>query len=140
MQVAGLKLFAIVLAAVVSFMFGWLWYGVLFPKQWMAAAGKTETELKSQGAPSPAPFVISFIALLVMAWVLSTIIHGFDPGQATLRHGALTGALFWLGFVATTLVVNHTFQGAKPALTVLDAGHWLGVLVLQGAVIGWLGA
>ena len=140
MQVAGLMLFAIVLAAIVSFMFGWLWYGVLFPKQWMAAAGRTQAELKSEGGPSPAPFVISFIALLVMAWVLGTIIHNFDPGQVTLRHGALTGALLWLGFVATTLVVNHTFQGAKPALTVLDAGHWLGVLVLQGAVIGWLGA
>jgi len=27
----------------------------------------------------------------------------------------------------------------KPALTLLDGGHWLGVLLLQGAVIGWLG-
>ena len=44
MHFAGLSLFAIVLAAVVSFMFGWLWYGILFPKQWMAAAGKTEAD------------------------------------------------------------------------------------------------
>ncbi|HUJ37150.1 MAG TPA: DUF1761 domain-containing protein [Hyphomicrobium sp.] len=139
MQLAGLHLFAIVLAAVVSFMFGWLWYGVLFPKQWMKAAGKTEADVKSDGGPSPVPFVISFIALLVMAWVLGGIIHHLGPGEVTLRHGAATGALLWLGFVATTLVVNHTFQGAKPALTVLDAGHWLGVLLLQGAVIGWLG-
>jgi len=140
MHFAGLNLFAVVLAAVVSFMFGWLWYGILFPRQWTAAVGKTETDMKAQGGPSPTPFVISFIALLVMAWVLGSIIQNLGPGEVTLRHGALTGALFWLGFVATTLVVNHTFQGAKPALTFLDGGHWLGVLLLQGGVIGWLGS
>ena len=139
MHFAGLSLFAIVLAAVVSFMFGWLWYGILFPKQWMAAAGKTEADLKAQGGPTPTPFVISFVALLVMAWVLAAVIGHLGPGAITLRSGVIAGALMWLGFVATTLAVNHTFQGAKPVLTLLDGGHWLGVLLLQGAVIGWLG-
>jgi hypothetical protein len=139
MHFAGLSLFAIVLAAVVSFMFGWLWYGILFPKQWMAAAGKTEADLKAQGGPTPTPFVISFVALLVMAWVLAAVIGHLGPGAITLRSGVIAGALMWLGFVATTLAVNHTFQGAKPILTLLDGGHWLGVLLLQGAVIGWLG-
>jgi hypothetical protein len=139
MHFAGLSLFAIVLAAVVSFMFGWLWYGILFPKQWMAAAGKTEADLKAQGGPTPTPFVISFVALLVMAWVLAGVIGQLGAGAITLRSGVIAGALMWLGFVATTLAVNHTFQGAKPILTLLDGGHWLGVLLLQGAVIGWLG-
>jgi hypothetical protein len=140
MHFAGLSLFGIVLAAVVSFMFGWLWYGILFPKQWMAAAGKTEADLKAQGGPTPTPFVISFVALLVMAWVLAGVIGHLGAGAITLRSGVIAGALMWLGFVATTLAVNHTFQGAKPVLTLLDGGHWLGVLLLQGAVIGWLGA
>jgi hypothetical protein len=139
MHFAGLSLFAIVLAAVVSFMFGWLWYGILFPKQWMAAAGKTEADLKAQGGPTPTPFVISFVALLVMAWVLAGVMGHLGTGAITLRSGVIAGALMWLGFVATTLAVNHTFQGAKPVLTLLDGGHWLGVLLLQGAVIGWLG-
>jgi Protein of unknown function (DUF1761) len=140
MHFAGLSLFAIVLAAVVSFMFGWLWYGILFSKQWMAAAGKTEADLKAQGGLTPTPFVISFVALLIMAWVLAGVIGHLGAGGITLRGGVIAGALMWLGFVATTLSVNHTFQGAKPILTLLDGGHWLGVLLLQGAVIGWLGA
>jgi uncharacterized protein DUF1761 len=139
MHFEGLSLFAIVLAAVVSFMFGWLWYGILFPKQWMTAAGKTEADLKAQGGPTPTPFVISFVALLVMAWVLAGVMGHLGTGAITLRSGVIAGALMWLGFVATTLAVNHTFQGAKPVLTLLDGGHWLGVLLLQGAVIGWLG-
>ena len=71
-----------------------------------------------------------------MAWVLAGVIGHLGTGAITLRSGVIAGALMWLGFVATTLAVNHTFQGAKPILTLLDGGHWLGVLLLQGAVIG----
>lgn len=138
MQFAGLSYFAIVLAAVVSFMFGWLWYGVLFSKQWMAAVGKTEEDLKRQG-PSPAPFVIAFIAQLVMAWVLAGVIGHLGPGEVTFKNAIIAAALIWAGFVITTLAVNHAFQGAKRALTLIDGGHWLGVLLLQGAVIGLVG-
>jgi hypothetical protein len=32
--------------------------------------------------------------------------------------------------------VNHAFQGAKTTLTLIDGGHWLGVLLLQGTILG----
>jgi hypothetical protein len=53
--------------------------------------------------------------------------------------GALSGAIVWAGFVATTLLVNHGFQGAKFTLTLIDGGHWLGALAIQGAIIGAFG-
>jgi Protein of unknown function (DUF1761) len=139
MQFAGLNYYAVVLAAVVSFMFGWLWYGVLFSKAWREAAGKTKAELKGGEAMSPVPFVISFIALLIMAWVLAGVLGHLGTGEVTLKNGVISGAFLWLGFVATTLTVTYAFQGAKRALTFIDAGHWLGVLLLQGAVIGLIG-
>lgn len=138
MQFAGLNFLAIVLAAVAAFMFGWLWYGVLFSKAWLAAIGRSEEDAKREGT-SPAPFAISFIALLIMAWVLAGIIGHLGPGQVTFKNGVISGAFMWLGFVITSLVVNNTFQGAKRPLTLIDGGHWLGVLVLQGAIIGLLG-
>ena len=120
MEFAGFSYYAIVLAAIVSFMFGWLWYGVLFPKQWMAAVGKTEEDLKAQGGPSPLPFAIAFVAQLVMAWVLAGIIGHLGPGEVTLKNAIITAGLVWAGFVFTTLAVNHAFQGAKGALTLID--------------------
>jgi hypothetical protein len=138
MEFAGVDYFAVVLAAILSFMFGWLWYGVLFPKSWMAAVGKTEEEIKGDG-PSPAPFIIAFLAQLVMAWVLAGVIGHLGPGNVTFSNGIVSAALVWFGFVATTLAVNHAFQGAKLALTLIDGGHWLGVLLLQGTVIGLVG-
>lgn len=138
MPFAGLNYFAIILAAIASFMFGWLWYGVLFSKSWMAAAGKTEDDVRAAG-PTPTPFIIAFIAQLVMAWVLAGVIGHVGQGEVTIRTGVITAALVWLGFVITTLAVNHAFQGAKRALTLIDGGHWLAVLLLQGTIIGLIG-
>jgi hypothetical protein len=138
MQFAGLNYFAVVVAAVASFMFGWLWYGVLLPKQWMRAVGKTEEEVKGKG-PSPEPFIIAFVSQLVMAWVLAGVIGHLGPSEVTFRNGVISAFFIWLGFVITTLAVNHAFQGTKRDLTLIDGGHWLGVLLLQGAVIGLMG-
>jgi Protein of unknown function (DUF1761) len=57
----------------------------------------------------------------------------------TARNGLITGFFIWIGFVITTMAVNYGFQGAKPMLTVIDGAHWLGVLLLQGLVIGSIG-
>lgn len=137
---AGLNVWMLPLAAVLSFAFGGIWYGLL-SRQWMAALGRTEDEIKSGGGPSPVPFIITFLAQLVMAWVLAgLILHLTRAGiPATLRSGMITAALAWFGFVLAPLVVNHQFQMQKPALTAIDGAHWLGVLLIQGAILGMWG-
>lgn len=136
MAFAGTNYLALVLAAVVSYGFGALYYGAL-AKSWMAALGKSEEDLKANG--NIAPFVIAIVALLVMATVLAGVMGHLGPGQVTLRNGLISAGFIWVGFVATTLAVNHAFQGARLILTLIDGGHWLAVLLIQGAVIGWLG-
>lgn len=138
MQFAGLNGYAVVLAAVLAFMFGWLWYGMLFSDAWLAAVGKSRGEVKEE-APSPTPFIISFIGLIIMGLVLAVFLGYLGPGQVTAGNGVLAGTLAWLGFVITTMTINNVFRSAKLALTLIDGGHWLGVLLLQGAVIGWVG-
>jgi hypothetical protein len=136
---SGLNLWAVLLASAASFVFGGVWYGAL-SHQWMAAAGLTEEQIKGKGGPSPWPFVITFIAQTVMAWTLAGILlHLSRSGiPATMRNGAISGFFIWLGFIATTLIVNHQFQMQKVALTLIDCGHWLGVMLIQGAILGML--
>ena len=139
MAFAGVNYLAIVLAAVASFLFGGIWYGLL-SKHWLAAVGKTVEQIKGPGAPSPVvPFAITILAQLIMAWVLAGVIGHLGPGQVTLRNGLISAGFVWLGFVMTTLAVNHAFQGAKRELTLIDGGHWLGVLLIQGLIIGAMG-
>ncbi|QRM29776.1 DUF1761 domain-containing protein [Microvirga sp. VF16] len=129
---------AVVLAAVAAWLVGAVWYMAL-GKPWMAALGKTREELMGPtGKPSAAPFIISFVAELVMAFVLAVLIVRLGP--VTLANGIATGFLAWVGFVATSMVVNHGFSGARPMLTAIDSGHWLAVLLVEGAVIGAFGS
>ncbi len=134
---SGLNLWAVLVAAGASFLFGGLWYGGL-SKVWMQAAGLTEDKLKGPGGPSPIPFVITFVAQTVMACMLAGLIgHMAKAGlPANMKNGLITAFLIWLGFILTTLVVNHQFQMQKLMLTVIDGGHWLGVMLIQGAILG----
>lgn len=137
---AGLNPWMIVVAAGASYVFGALWYMAL-SKPWMAAANLSEEKIKGDGGPSPGPFVIALLAQLMMAWMLAGLLLHMAKGglPGTLTNGMITAVFVWAGFVATTLTVNHRFQMQPWALTVIDGGHWLGVLLIQGALLGLWG-
>jgi hypothetical protein len=136
---SGLNYWAVLLAAAASFVFGGVWYGLL-SKQWMEAANLTEAQVRGENGPTPWPFIITFIAQLVMAWMLAgVLLHLSKSGlTASLGNGLISAFFIWLGFIATTQVVNHQFQMQKGMLTVIDCGHWLGVMLIQGAVLGMM--
>lgn len=136
MTFAGVSLFSVALAAVASFMFGGAWYGIL-SRQWMEAVGKSEEDLKSGSLPGllGLTFVCQLVMALVLGWLMLRAVGGFSVG-----NGLTMAMIVWLGFVLTTLIVNHGYQGARRALTAIDGLHWLFVLLIQGAVLGWLGA
>lgn len=140
MDFAGLNYFAILIAAAAAFMFGGIWYGAL-AKPWMAAAGIDEATMKAskEAGKTTRLMITAFVSSLVMAWVLAGLIGHLGAGQVTIYNGVLSGAFVWLGFVATTLVTNHGFQMQLGRLTLIDGGHWLGVLLIQGAIIGAFG-
>ena len=138
MAFGGMNTLAVVVAAIASFLFGGIWYG-LFSRQWLAAAGLADKDLSGGWQKNITPFIVAFLALLVMAQMLAGVIGHLGPGQVTLHNGVISAGFIWLGFVMTTMVVNHTFQGARKTLTLIDGGHWLGVLLIQGAIIGAIG-
>jgi hypothetical protein len=144
MSFAGIDYLAILVAAVAGWLIGAVWY-VALSKPWVAAHGWTIEEFKrraeaNKGTPAAwLPFVLAFVAELVMAWVLAGLVGHLGPGQVTVWNGIVSAAFVWLGFVLTTVAVNNMFAMRKPMLSVVDAGHWLAVLVVMGAVIGAFG-
>ena len=132
MAFAGMNYLAILVAAVAAFAWGAAYYMTL-SKQWLAAVGRTEPN------KSPTPFILSFVALIVMAFVLSGAIGHLGPGQVSVKNGIISGVILWAGLVVTTIFVNNAYPGRKYMLSIIDSIHWLGVLVIQGAVIGAMG-
>jgi hypothetical protein len=132
MTFAGLNYLAILIAAVAAFAWGAAYYTTL-SRQWLAAVGRVEPN------KSPTPFIISFVALIVMSWVMAGTLGHLGPGQVTIKNGIISGLFLWLGFIATTVFVNNAYPGRKLSLSVIDSIHWLGVVVIEGAVIGAFG-
>ncbi|MEM5583347.1 DUF1761 domain-containing protein [Roseibium sp. AS2] len=131
MMFDGVNLIAVAAAAIGSFVFGSLWYGVL-GKPWMKAAALTAAQTR----PDPITLGIAFFCQLVMAFVFAGIIY--HSGSSGLRAGIISALMIWIGIVMTTQIVNHRFQGKPWSLTLIDGGHWLGVLLVQGVLIGLL--
>ena len=135
MSFTGVNYVAVIIATLAGFGLGAVWYMIL-SKPWMDAVGRTEADMP-RGPAQLVPFAIAITALFVMALMLAGLMGHI--GDITIRGGVISGFFVWLGFVITTMGVNHAFSGAKPILTVIDGGYWLGVLLIQGAVIGAFG-
>ena len=88
MAFAGLNYLAILAAAIGAFVFGSAYYGIL-GRSWMAALGVADGEAGPR--MSPTPFIVAFLAELVMAWVLKLVIFqpvmviGGEPARAQVN-------------------------------------------------------
>jgi hypothetical protein len=140
MTFAGLSYLAIFAAAVAGWLLGAVWY-MVFSKPWQQAVGLSANKMKQaqKSAAFYLPFIFSFVALIVMAWVLAGLIAHLGPGQFTVRNGIISAAFCWLGFVMTTMLVNKGFAGRDRRLLLIDGGHWLAVLLVMGAILGAFG-
>lgn len=141
MPVASVNWVAILTAAVAAWLFGAVYYSIL-GKAWVAALGTTPDALKRENAGRSAlskasPFVLSLVAEVIMAFVLNGILIHLN--MFTVRAAMIAGAFCWLGFIVTTLSVNNAYPGRRPMLSVIDGGHWLGVMLIIGAVLGAMG-
>src|ERR1700693_795990 len=138
MTFAGMNYWAVLMAAVAAWMLGALWYSLL-AKPWMAAAGVANAGMEENiGSPRAfLPFVIAFLAALVMAWVLAGIMGHL--GQLTIKNGGFSGAFCWLGFTFPAMTANYTFGRRRPLLLLIDGGDWVGARGGVGAIIGGLG-
>src|SRR5215510_11562131 len=121
MTFGSVNYLAILVAAVAAWLFGAGWYTAL-SKPWMAAVGITPAQMTARkGRPGAfLPFVYTFLAALVMAWVLAGLIGHLGPGQVTLRNGVISGAFIWFGFVLPVLLVNNSFAGRDWRLLLID--------------------
>jgi len=138
MTFAGISYLAVVVAAVAAWLASAAWYMSL-GRIYQAALGKTPEQCKEEMKKPGAflPFIYAFIANLVIAWMLAGVLGHL--GGVTLKNGVISGAFLWFGFILTTLFVNYSFHGREMRLIAIDAGNWLIVLLVMGAVVGGIG-
>ena len=125
----GLNWWAILVATVVAFGIGGLWYGPLFGQAWLKAMGKTEEEIE----PSPTPFIVSFFAALLTGIVLAALINSL--GITTLTGGLIIGAITGVGFIATAMASDSAFCGWGVPLFVIQSGYRDFYSIVMGGIL-----
>jgi len=125
---------AVILATVASMALGFVWYMVL-SKQWLAASGRRAEDIDPKDFM---PYVWSVIVQFIIAYFLA-LLTPLLAGETSVESGLLVAAHMWLGFVITSMILNHRYQGRPWSLTVIDGGYLLGLMLLQGIVIGLFG-
>jgi hypothetical protein len=137
---------AVLVAGIVIFILGGLWYSpVLFAKRWLALQGRTEEQMKAQAASANMPlmYASAFVTGLLIAWTLALILAhiGRDPmmteagGGVSVMHGAIIGFMCWLGFAATTSYATALFSGKSKELWFIDSAYNLVSFVLAGIIL-----
>jgi hypothetical protein len=124
---------AIWIAAIVYFVLGAIWYSVMAPP-WIAAIGKTMDELTREHGTSPLPYVVGFVAILVMCYTLAWLMQRLQA--ATLLAGLRLGAIIAIGFITATLALNYSFEARSITLWLINSVYLVVGLALAGAIIG----
>jgi hypothetical protein len=123
----------VLVAALVNFLLGGLWYSpMLFAKKWMALLNITEEDIKKRGSAGKA-YASAIIGALVMAYVLAHIV-GY-ANATTVGAGAQSGFWCWLGFVATTGIANTMFESRPLGLYFINTGYYLVSLIIMGVIL-----
>jgi len=124
---------SVIAAAVAGFGFGAVWYMTL-SKPWLAAAGiKCDEHGKPIGNGSPLPFVLSFIAMILVSGMMR---HTFAlSGIDTFGKGLISGLGIGLFFISPWIMINNAY-GMRPfKLTVIDSGYAIFGCAIMGAVL-----
>lgn len=131
-----MEILSVLVAAIVTFAFGAIWYTTL-SKPWMDAAG---IALGADGRPANAadktPFLIGIVGMLLAAGMMRHVfgMAGIDGFAKGLVAGLGTGAFTIMPWVA----MNYAFGQRRAKLTLIDGGNVVIGSGIMGAVLGML--
>ena len=126
------NMFAVLVAAVSTFILGGLWYSpLLFGRAWQKEVGLSDEQMRTANAPKT--FGFSFLFSVLMAANLAAFLA--DPKTNT-AWGATAGFLAGFGWVALGLGIIALFEQKSWKYVAINGGYMTLAFVMMGAIIG----
>ena len=132
-RLQGVNLLGMGVAALVMFFVGFVFYGLAFSEQWMAARGYVPEQFEGQsGLWMAGGFLIELVLAFAIGWVMKL------RGTKDLAGGIGTGVILAVSF-AFPLIAYEFVYGAYHSLPglMVDWGHALVAFMLGGAVLSF---
>lgn len=134
----NINFLAVLAAAVVSIVLGFLWYGPFFGKPWMKLMGidpKSIDKEKMKGMGKT--YALMTLTTLIMAYVMAhSLIFASTYTQTYGVMAGLTAAFWnWLGFMLPILMGDQLWGGKSWKLLPITSGYYLVSLSLMGIIL-----
>lgn len=121
---------AVIVAAIVGFPLGALWYGPLFGRPWMAATGITQERARQANMGK------IYGTTLLLNLVIATSLAMFIGPETNLLDGLFAGFMGGFTFVAAAFGVSYLFEFRPIKLWLINAGYQVVVFSVMGAILG----
>lgn len=133
----AVNLWVVLLATVVYFILGAIWYTFLFGKIWMKAMKVTKKDVENAKKKGMAKsYIYNFISNFIMVYVLAVFVG--LAGASTLMEGIYVGFLVWLGFFVTTAIGGILWENKTVELFLINVGYNLVGLAISGILLAVL--
>ena len=125
----------VLVAAVVVFVLGWLWYSpLLFFKPWMRLRGLDPVAAMAGAKVPGGKLLIELARCLVLAYVIARFVALLG---ITSWIGALHFGLFlWIGFPVILLAGSVLWDNTPLGVAAIHAGDWLVKLLVIAVIAG----
>jgi hypothetical protein len=124
---------AVAVSAIAAMVVGYIFYSpYLFGNMWQ----KLSKMKPGAMTKSYMPMVVAYIGAVVTAYVLSAILS-YSQSRGVIE-AATTAFIVWLGFIATTVVIDDQFTDKPMQLTLLNAAHHLVSIVTIAVVLAYM--
>jgi hypothetical protein len=121
---------AVFVAAIVYFLFGWLWYSILFSHQWATFVG---TPMMS---PPPVSMLVeSFLLGLILAYA-TAIALSRRPEDLNVGQGVSFAMFMGLAIYGSQTLNNALYEGRPIGFWLLNTGYVVIGFAIIGAIIG----
>ena len=137
MPVIPINYLAVLVSAIANMVLGFLWFGPLFGKSWMALSGVSVPSPEQRKKMGPL-YLLAFVAALIMAFVMA---HALYFASTVLQVSGVSAGLQagfwnWLGFVAVVTLGMVLWEGKSWKLWAIINGYWLVSLLVMGVILG----
>lgn len=132
----AVNFWAVVAAAVASFVIGSVWYSpMMFGDAWARNLGKSPEEVeRMKHAPMTVPIVGMFVGSLVMAYILAHFVVYLNV--RSLADAFQLAFWIWLGFIVPVGISAVFFERRSKKVFFINIAFQLANLIVASSILG----
>ena len=131
MDMPQINYLAVLVAALSSFVIGFLWYAPFsFGTVWMKEVGLTEEKISQTSMFKT--FGLTFVLSFIICFNLAAFV-GPEDGMA---WGMMAGGLAGIGWVAASIGIQYLFERKSLRLFLINGGYNAVTYIVAGGIIG----